>query len=192
MKLRFCSQCGNVLAHRVPENDNRLRDICDHCNIVHYQNPRMVVGCLPSWHDKVLLCKRAIEPRRGFWTLPAGFMENGETTQAGALRETLEEADAQVDKVELYRLFDLPHINQVYIFYRAELVDGKFGVGPESLETRLFAEDEIPWRELAFPIVGETLTEYFEERRSGRFSVRVSEVDLSWWKKLAVDPKVGE
>jgi ADP-ribose pyrophosphatase YjhB (NUDIX family) len=189
VKLKFCSQCGNLLAQRVPDNDNRPRYICDHCDTIHYQNPRMVVGCLPSWQDKVLLCKRAIEPRRGFWTLPAGFMENGETTLAGALRETLEEADARVDKVELYRLFDLPHINQVYIFYRAELVGGKFGVGPESLETRLFAEDEIPWRELAFPIVGETLTDYFEERRGGGFSVRISAVDLSWWKKLAVDPK---
>jgi len=192
VKLKFCSQCGNTLAHRVPDNDNLPRYICDHCNIVHYQNPRMVVGCLPSWHDKVLLCRRAIEPRRGFWTLPAGYMENGETTQAGALRETWEEAHAKVDKVELYRLFDLPHINQVYIFYRAELVDGKFGVGPESLETRLFAEHEIPWRELAFPIVGETLTEYFEERRSGQFNVRISEVDLSWWTKLKMDSHGGE
>lgn len=187
MKLKFCSQCGNTLAHRIPNNDNRLRYICDHCNIVHYQNPRMVVGCLPVWHDKVLLCRRAIEPRKGFWTLPAGFMENGETTQAGALRETWEEAHAKVDKVELYRLFDLPHIDQVYIFYRAELVNGEFGVGPESLETRLFAEDEIPWRELAFPIVGETLSEYFEERRRGEFSVRISEVDLTWWTRLKAD-----
>jgi len=192
VKLKFCSQCGNTLAHRIPENDNRLRYICDHCHTVHYQNPRMVVGCLPIWQDKVLLCRRAIEPRKGFWTLPAGFMENGETTQAGALRETWEEAEANVDNVELYRLFDLPHIDQVYIFYRAELVEGKFGIGAESLETRLFAENEIPWRELAFPIVGETLVEYFEERRQGRFSVRISEVDLSWWTRLRMDPQGDE
>jgi len=192
VKLKFCSQCGNTLAHRIPDNDNRLRYICDRCHTIHYQNPRMVVGCLPIWQDKVLLCRRAIEPRKGFWTLPAGFMENGETTQAGALRETWEEAEANVANVELYRLFDLPHIDQVYIFYRAELVEGKFGVGQESLETRLFAESEIPWRKLAFPIVGETLAEYFEERRQGRFSVRISEVDLSWWTKLRMDPQGDE
>lgn len=192
MELKFCSQCGNTLDHRIPENDNRLRYICDHCNIIHYQNPRMVVGCLPIWQDRVLLCRRAIEPRRGFWTLPAGFMENGESTQAGALRETWEEAHARVDNVELYRLFDLPHIDQVYIFYRARLVNGEFGVGPESLETRLFAEDEIPWRELAFPIVGETLTDYFRERRDGGFSVRITDVDLSWWAKLKKDSKSSD
>lgn len=190
--MNFCSLCGAAVTQKIPPDDNRMRHVCTACGEIHYQNPKLIVGAIPEWEDKILLCRRAIEPRYGFWTLPAGFMENGETTLAGALRETWEEAEAKVQKVELYRLFDLPHINQVYIFYRAELVNGEFGVGTESLETRLFSEQEIPWRELAFPIVGETLTEYFEERRHGRFSVRISEVDLSWWTRLAVDSEGKE
>jgi len=179
LKLNFCSQCGSALTHRVPDNDDRPRYVCDACNTIHYQNPRMVVGCLPTWEDRILLCRRAIEPRRGFWTLPAGFMENGETTLQGALRETWEEACARVENVQLYRLFDLPHINQVYLFYRAELVGGEFGIGPESLETRLFAEHEIPWQALAFPIMHDTLRDFLAERQSGAYTVKVSEIDLS-------------
>ena len=187
MKLNFCSQCGNGLTCKIPDNDNRLRHVCAACNTIHYQNPRMVVGCLPIWQEKVLLCRRAIAPRQGFWTLPAGFMETGESTLDGAMRETWEEALAKVENAQLYRLFDLPHINQVYIFYRAELVDGEFGIGHESLETRLFEEREIPWHQLAFPIVGETLSDFFRERQHGAFSVRigVSELDETSWIKHA-------
>jgi len=126
--------------------------------------------------DKVLLCRRAIEPRLGFWTLPAGFMENGETTQEAAARETVEEADARIEIQGLYMVFNLPHINQVYIFYRGEVIDGKYGVGVESLESRLFAEDEIPWNELAFPTVSRALRHYFSDRQTNDFPVRVEDI----------------
>ena len=155
--MKFCSACGNPVTQRVPEGDDRPRFVCDHCNIIHYQNPRVVVGCLPVAGSRVLLAKRAIEPQKGLWTLPAGFMENGETLLQGALRETWEEAQAKVVDEQLYRLFDIPHINQVYVFYRGNL-DGGYGVGPESLEVALFEEDEIPWAQLAFPIVTDLLT----------------------------------
>lgn len=189
MKLNFCSQCGSALTHRIPDQDDRPRYVCDACNTIHYQNPRMVVGCLPTWQGRILLCRRAIEPRRGFWTLPAGFMENGETTLQGALRETWEEACARVENIELYRLFDLPHINQVYLFYRAELVGGEFGVGPESLETRLFDEHEIPWQELAFPIMHDTLRDFLAERKSGAYTVKISEIDISRYLRKATAAK---
>lgn len=174
--MKFCSECGHTVSLKTPENDNRLRYVCDACDYIHYQNPRIVTGCLPIWEDRVLLCRRAIEPRRGYWTLPAGFMENGETSLAGALRETWEEAEAKVSDTHLYRMFDLPYINQVYIFYRGTLEDGQFGVGVESLEAALFYEEEIPWKELAFPIVSETLRDYFNDRKTAEFPVRVSEI----------------
>ncbi|WP_263145387.1 NUDIX hydrolase [Pseudomonas sp. RIT-PI-AD] len=170
--MKFCSQCGGPVSQRIPAGDNRLRYICDACSLIHYQNPRIVAGCLPVWNGQVLLCRRAIEPRRGYWTLPAGFMENGETMAQAAARETLEEACARVEALELYTLFDLPHIDQVYLFFRAELADGAFACGEESLEVRLFAEEEIPWSELAFPTVGRTLECFFADRRTQRYPVR--------------------
>lgn len=185
--MKFCSQCGQTLQQRIPPGDDRLRFVCGHCEAIHYQNPRLIVGCLPLHGERVLLCRRAIEPRKGFWTLPAGFMENGETTLDGALRETWEEARARVESAELYRIFDLPYINQVYMFYRADVLDGEFGVGPESLEAELFLEHEIPWRELAFPVVVETLREFFADRQRGIYPVRASGLDPSWggWLKRA-------
>lgn len=135
--------------------------------MVHYQNPKVVVGCIPAWEDKILLCRRAIEPRSGLWTLPAGFMERGETTQAGAARETLEEANARVEVGPLYSLFNLPHIDQVYLLFRSRLLDLDFYPGEESSEVRLFSEAEIPWGELAFPVVRETLLLYFRDRVTG-------------------------
>lgn len=170
--LKYCSDCGAKVTHRIPEADDRLRFVCDHCGIIHYQNPKIVVGSLPVWEDKVLLCKRAIEPQYGLWTLPAGFMENGESTLAGAERETFEEAGATFKNPHLYRLFDIPFINQVYLFYRAELVAPEFSPGVESLETRLFAEQEIPWEELAFPVIHDVLQEFFADRETGEFPVR--------------------
>jgi ADP-ribose pyrophosphatase YjhB (NUDIX family) len=143
---------------------------------VHYQNPKVVVGCIPEWEDKVLLCRRAIEPRYGLWTLPAGFMERGETTLAGAARETLEEANARVAIGPLFSLFNLPHIDQVYLLFRGELLDLDFHPGTESLEVRLFAESEIPWDELAFPVVKETLGLYFRDRAAGREGLRVGDI----------------
>lgn len=170
--MKFCNQCGQPLMQTIPAGDNRLRHVCSHCHTVHYQNPRIVAGCLPVWGEQVLLCRRAIEPRRGYWTLPAGFMENGETVEQAAVRETLEEACARVRDLNLYTLFDLPHISQVYMMFRAELVDLDFAVGEESLEVRLFTEEEIPWSELAFPTIGRTLEWFFADRRQNLFPVR--------------------
>ncbi|PAU65378.1 NUDIX hydrolase [Pseudomonas sp. PIC25] len=170
--MKFCSHCGSPVTQRIPDGDNRPRFVCGECQTIHYQNPRVVAGCLPIWGDQVLLCRRAIEPRRGYWTLPAGFMENGETTAEAAMRETLEEACARVRDLKLYTLFDLPHISQVYLFFRAELVDLDFAVGDESLEVRLFHERDIPWSELAFPTVGRTLECFFADRVEHVYPVR--------------------
>jgi ADP-ribose pyrophosphatase YjhB (NUDIX family) len=173
--IRFCSACGSDrIEHRIPEGDNLPRFVCAACNAIHYQNPKVVVGCLPEWQDQVLLCKRAIEPRHGLWTLPAGFLENGETVITGAIRETLEEAGARVVVGDLYTMISLPQISQIYMMFRAELADLDFGPGPESLEVRLFREDEIPWEELAFRTIGRTLRNYFLDRKLGHFPTRVS------------------
>ena len=175
--MKFCNSCGNSVTLRIPEGDDRERFICTYCELIHYSNPRVIVGCVPVYEDKVLLCKRAIEPRKNYWTLPAGFMENGETTPQGAARETWEEARARVSNLDLYRVFDVPHISQVYMFYRCDLDNGGYGVGPESLETDLYAEGDIPWDDIAFPVVYETLKEYFVDARAGHFPVRVSAIE---------------
>ncbi len=173
--MKYCSACGSSdVAVRVPAGDHMPRYVCSACGVIHYQNPKVVVGCLPEWESRVLLCKRAIEPRHGLWTLPAGFLENGETVTAGAARETLEEASARVDIGELYTMISLPQINQIYVMFRARLVDLDFRPGPESLEVRLFHEDEIPWDRLAFRTIGRTLRNYFLDRKLGRFPVHVS------------------
>jgi ADP-ribose pyrophosphatase YjhB (NUDIX family) len=170
--MKFCPECGDPVTQRIPAGDNRLRFVCAHCETIHYQNPRIVAGCLPVWGDQVLLCRRAIEPRRGLWTLPAGFMENGETVQQAAERETFEEACARVRNLSLYTLFDLPHINQVYMLFRAELADLDFSAGEESLDVRLFHECEVPWSDLAFPTIGRTLECFFADRHHADFPVR--------------------
>ncbi len=178
--MKYCSSCGNTVSKRIPEGDNRQRYICDSCEDIHYQNPRIIVGTIPVKGDQVLLCRRAIEPRRGFWTVPAGFMENAETTLEGAVRETWEEAEAKLGDETLYRLFDLPYINQVYIFYRATLLDEGYAAGPESLEVKLFAEQDVPWDELAFPVVADVLKEFFEDHKKSEYPVRVSESKPFW------------
>ncbi len=176
--MKFCSACGSDrVEFRIPDGDNLARFICAACGTIHYQNPKVVVGCLPEWEDRVLLCKRAIEPRLGLWTLPAGFLENGETVAAGAARETLEEAGARIEIGPLYTMISLPHISQIYMMFRARLVDLDFGPGPESLEVRLFLEDEIPWEELAFRTIGRTLRNYFLDRKLGSFPTRVSTLE---------------
>ncbi|MBJ9976088.1 NUDIX hydrolase [Pseudomonas sp. S75] len=167
--MNFCSACGNPVIQRIPEGDSRPRYVCPACHTIHYQNPNIVAGVLPTWGSQVLLCRRAIEPRRGFWTLPAGFMENGETLEQAARRETVEEACARVGSTALYQLFDLPHINQVHVFFRAELTDLDFAVGTESLEVRLFEEHEIPWEALAFRTVTRTLECYYRDRIGQQF-----------------------
>lgn len=174
--MNFCSDCGAKVVHKVPAGDNRPRYVCEACETIHYQNPKIICGCLPVWEDKVLLCKRGIEPRYGLWTLPAGFMENGETTQEGAARETWEEAAAKVRIGELYCVFNIPQISQVYLMYRGEIIDGNFGVGEESIEAGLFAEEAIPWDELAFPSIKRTLRYYFSDRKLGQFPVRVEDL----------------
>ena len=174
--MKFCSTCGHEVVLEVPAGDNRPRWCCARCSTVHYQNPKMVVGTVTVREDKVLLCKRAIEPRYGYWTLPAGFMENGETTDEGAARETLEEAGARIELGPLYSLIDVPHVEQVHLFYRATLLHLDFEPGPESLEARLFTEAEIPWDDIAFRTVGQTLRWFFEDRSRGRFELHTSAV----------------
>lgn len=176
--MNFCTQCGNKVILQIPAGDDRERHVCSDCDLIHYSNPRVIVGCVPVYEGRVLLCKRAIEPRKNYWTLPAGFMENGETTLEGAARETWEEARARVSNLELYRVFDVPHISQVYMFYRCDLDDGAFGVGPESFETDLYLEKDIPWGEIAFPVIKETLEAFFSDAGTGQFPVQVSAIDL--------------
>ncbi|MBN9462060.1 MAG: NUDIX hydrolase [Burkholderiales bacterium] len=174
--MKFCSVCGHEVQLSVPPGDNRPRYRCAHCGTIHYQNPTMVLGTIPVWEDKVLLCRRAIEPRYGFWTLPAGFMENGETTAEGAQRETMEEAGARIALGEAFSMVDVPHVNQVHVFFRAELLDIAFAPGPESLETRLFTEAEVPWDAMAFRTVAQTLRWFFEDRRSGVYSMHTGAI----------------
>ena len=174
--MNFCSQCGHPVSRQIPDGDTHLRFVCAECGTIHYQNPRIVTGCLAIFEDKILLCKRAIEPRLGLWTLPAGYMENGETATEGALRETLEEANARADIINIYTLFSLPHISQVYMFFLAELKDLNFSVGVESSDVKLFTEAEIPWQQLAFPIVHQTIEFYLADRKTNSFPVRVSEI----------------
>ena len=175
--MKFCSLCGAAVRILVPAGDNRERHVCSDCETVHYNNPRIITGCLPVYQNQVLMCRRAIEPRLGFWTLPAGFLELGETVAQGAERETVEEAGAQVNLGELYCMFNLPHIGQVYMMYIAELPEPVFATNTdESLEVRLFTEEEIPWRELAFRTMWRTLHHYFEDRKTGKFSLHVEDI----------------
>jgi ADP-ribose pyrophosphatase YjhB (NUDIX family) len=168
-RFKHCPSCGTALVYRVPADDSRERGVCPACATVHYQNPLNVVGTLPVLDDgRVLLCRRAIEPRRGYWTLPAGFMELGETAAEGAARETAEEAGAQIELGPLYGLLNVVRVGQIHLFYRARLLSDVFDPGPESLEVRLFSEAELPWGELAFRTVSETLARYFADRRAGR------------------------
>lgn len=169
--MNYCSNCGAPVRLRVPAGDNRERHVCDACSAIHYRNPRIVAGCVLSWGERVLLCRRAIEPRYGYWTLPAGFMENGETVREAAAREALEEANAVAEELALYGLYNLRHIDQVYVLFRGRLRDGQASAGDESLAVDLYDEADVPWNELAFPVVRETLERYFEERVHGCFGV---------------------
>ena len=183
--MKYCPECAHPVTLQVPPDDNRPRHVCGHCGIIHYQNPKMVVGSIPVWDQdgetRILLCKRAIEPRYGYWTLPAGFMENEETTSQAAARETLEEAGARVELHELFSLLNVPHVHQVHMFYRAALLDLDYAAGVESLEVRLFGENEIPWQDIAFPTVHHTLKFFFSDlarvrQHEGNFSLHTLDI----------------
>ena len=176
--IKHCRNCGTAVTYRIPDDgDTRERAVCPACSTIHYENPLNVVGTVPHWGDKVLLCKRNIEPRKGKWTLPAGFLELNETASQGAARETDEEAGAQIELEGLYTIISVPRVGQVHLFYRARLLSDQFDPGTETMEARLYAEDEIPWDEIAFRTVKDTLERYFADRRAGRFPVH--ELDLS-------------
>lgn len=174
--MRFCSSCGASVALKIPDGDTLPRHVCEACGTIHYQNPKVVVGALPEWEDKILLCRRAIEPQYGFWTVPAGFMENRETTAEAAARETEEEARARIEVGALFSLVNIAHISQVHLFYRARLIDLDFGPGTESLEVRLFSEDEIPWEDIAFRSIHFTLKRYFDDRQSGTYGFHTADL----------------
>lgn len=175
--IKHCRACGAPAQYTVPADDNRERATCTVCGTIHYENPLNVVGTVPAWDDQVLLCRRNIEPRYGFWTLPAGFMELGETTQQGAARETDEEAGAEFEMEPLFSVLSVPRVGQVHLFFRARLLSDQFAPGHETLEARLFAEDQIPWDEIAFRTVRETLLRFFADRRAGAFSVHTVDID---------------
>ena len=174
--MNYCSNCGKSLSFNTPPGDDRPRFLCDSCGTIHYQNPVMVVGCIPEVRDKILLCRRAIEPCSGKWTLPAGYLENGETVSAGAMRETLEEACAKVEIIAPYALYNISHVNQIYLMFRARLVDKDFKPGPESSDVKLFTEKEIPWDEIAFTVITKTLKNYYTDRRVGAFPFQIGDI----------------
>lgn len=175
--IKHCKNCGQAVVYQLPaDGDVRERAICSACQTVHYENPLNVVGTIPVWGDKVLLCKRNIEPRYGLWTLPAGFMELNETVAEGAARETVEEAGAQFEMGEFFSLVNVPRVGQVHLFYHARLLSDQFEPGYETIEARLFTEDEIPWEEMAFRTVSETLERFFADRRGGAFATHIFDI----------------
>jgi len=174
--MKFCPSCASPLAKRVPPGDSLPRYLCDACGSIHYENPRLVVGCIPEWDGRILLCRRAIEPRYGYWTLPAGFMENGETIAQGAARETLEEAGARVELTAPFSMISVPYVNQVHMFYRARLMDLEFKPGDESLEVSLVEEAQVPWKDIAFRTVGLTLKHWFADRARGSFGFHAEDI----------------
>jgi ADP-ribose pyrophosphatase YjhB (NUDIX family) len=175
--IKHCRNCGATVAYRVPDDgDTRVRAVCPECETIHYENPLNVVGTVPHWGDKVLLCKRNIEPRWGKWTLPAGFMELGETAAEGAMRETDEEAGAKIEMESLITLISVPRVGQVHMYWREKLLSDQFAPGHETIEARLFSEGEIPWDEIAFKTVHETLKAYFADRREGASGFHVLDI----------------
>jgi ADP-ribose pyrophosphatase YjhB (NUDIX family) len=174
--MHFCSNCGAPVKQLIPPDENRLRHVCPSCGIIHYENPKIVVGCIPEWEDKILLCRRNIEPQRGKWTLPGGYLENGETVADGARRETWEETGAVVDNLSEYRMFDIAHINQIYLMFRARMKTPECHPTSESSEVLLLEEARIPWNEIAFRVIKKTLKHYFTDRSSGCFPFRIDQI----------------
>jgi ADP-ribose pyrophosphatase YjhB (NUDIX family) len=174
--IKFCSACGSAVVHKIPPGDNRIRACCEACGTIHYENPKMVVGTITTFEQKILLCKRAIEPRYGFWTLPAGFMENGETTSQGAVRETLEEAGVQVEASDLFAVIDVPHVHQTHLFYRATAGSNALAPGEETLEARWVTPEQIPWEQLSFHTVERCLRWYLEDLARGQFQLHADAI----------------
>jgi len=174
--MKFCANCGAKVVQRVPPGDSLPRWLCDECGEIHYQNPKLVVGTIPEHEGRILLCRRAIEPRYGYWTLPAGFMENDESAGQGALRETVEEAGARIELGEPFSLISVPRVNQVHLFYRARLLDLDFKPGEETLELALLDEASIPWDQVAFRTVATTLRRWFEDRKKGAFGFHAEDI----------------
>lgn len=174
--MKFCPNCAAPLVTRIPPGDSLPRDVCDACGSVHYQNPKLVVGSVPEWDGRILLCRRALEPRYGYWTLPAGYLENGESPAQGAARETLEEAGARVGLDAPFSMISVPYVNQVHLFYRARLLDLEFKPGDESLEVALFEESRLPWKDIAFRTVGLTLKHWFADRARGNFGFHAEDL----------------
>ena len=165
----YCTHCGKPLTRKIPPGETVLRHVCEACQVIHYQNPKVVAGCIPEWEGRILLCRRAIEPRSGLWTFPAGFMELGESVEQAAARETREEAKAEVVITGLYAVFSLVHVDQVYVIYRGRLSEPTFGVGHESSQVELVRPDKIPWDQLAFPVIEESLRRYVADLAGGQF-----------------------
>jgi ADP-ribose pyrophosphatase YjhB (NUDIX family) len=175
-RIKHCRVCGAPACYRVPEGDNRERATCTACGEIDYENPINVVGTVPVWGERLLLCRRNIEPRYGLWTLPAGFQELGESTSAGALRETVEEAGAEVELLGLYTVLNVVRVGQLHLFYRARMTSPALAPGPETIEARLFSEDEVPWDQIAFRTVRLTLEHFFADRRGGVFGVHAGDI----------------
>ena len=173
MDIKFCTACGALTDQKVPPGDDHARSVCTRCGLVHYSNPKMVVGCIPELNGQILLCKRNIEPRKGKWTLPAGYLENGESIQEGAARETKEETRACVQIIDPYRLFNIVFLNQIYFMFRAKLMSNTFGPTSESTDVRLFDEKDIPWKDIAFEVIKQTLEHYFADRKKENFPFRI-------------------
>ncbi len=184
--MNFCSHCGQPVIVEIPEGDHLPRYVCTACGTIHYQNPRIIAGCVIETEGKILLCKRAIEPRLGFWTIPAGFMENGESVQNAAAREAVEEALAHVQIGSLLAIVNVLHAHQVHIMFRAQLIEPTFGVGPESLETELYDEADIPWPNIAFRSVEFALRRYLQDRRDGVERMHFEDLDLRTSSESAV------
>ncbi len=174
--IKYCAYCGAPVEKLIPAGDDRPRFVCAACGRIHYQNPILVVGCIPVWQDQVLLCRRNIEPRKHKWTLPAGYLENGETVIEGARRETWEETGATLDHITPYQLVDILYVNQVYLMFRADMREPIFGPTAESSEVVLLRENQIPWDEIAFTVMEQTLRRFFEDRKSGHFPFRITRI----------------
>ena len=175
--MKYCSVCGSLTVKKIPEGDNRERDCCENCGTIHYTNPKIIVGTIPYRDSAVLLCKRGIEPRYGKWTLPGGFLENGETVSQGAFRETIEETNTEVEMGNLYAIYNVPQINQFYMLHLAKVVSDNFSPTWESLEVQFFKEDEIPWDELAFPFVPMTLKNFFSDGKVGEYPLTTETIE---------------